>query len=79
MLMSQMCVDITFFPLGKLIVRGLTATRLFVTLTPSMIKIDVTPVSAIARLAEMVIAFKYWGDGLPHKCRAFAAIDGCVC
>jgi hypothetical protein len=50
MLMPQMCIDITFFPLGKLIMRGLTATRLFATLTPSMMKMDVAPVSAIAQL-----------------------------
>jgi hypothetical protein len=66
--MSQMCVSITLFPSGKLIVRGFTAMHLFPTLTPSMIKIDVAPVSVIARLAAIIIAFKYWGNGLPHKC-----------
>ncbi len=56
-------------------------TCLFATLTPSMIKMDVAPVSAIgiARLAAIVIAFKYWGDGLPHKYQTVAAIDGHVC
>ncbi len=48
MLMPQMCVDITLFPSGKLIVRGFQATHLFAMLAPSMIKIDVAPVSAIA-------------------------------
>ncbi len=50
MLMSQICVNKIFFPSGKWIVRGFTATCLFATLTPSMIKIDVAPVSVIARL-----------------------------
>jgi hypothetical protein len=44
-----------------------------------MIKIDVAPVSVIAILAAIVIAFKYQGNGLPHKCKAVAAIDGRVC
>jgi hypothetical protein len=48
MLMSQMCVDITLFPSGKLIVRGFQATHLFATSAPSMIKIDIAPVSAIS-------------------------------
>ncbi len=46
--MLHMCVDITLVPLGKLIVRGLVAMRLFSTSTLSMIKIDVAPVLAIA-------------------------------
>jgi hypothetical protein len=48
MLILQMCVDITLFSLGKLIVRGIQATCLFATSAPSMIKIDIAPVSAIA-------------------------------
>jgi hypothetical protein len=39
MLISQMCVNIILFPSGKLIVRGFTATPLFMTLAPSMIKL----------------------------------------
>jgi hypothetical protein len=48
MLMLQMCVNITLFPLGKLIVRGFFATCKFATSAPSMIKIDIAPVSTIA-------------------------------
>jgi hypothetical protein len=48
MLMSQICVDITLFPLGELIVRGFQATCLFAMSAPSMIKINVAPMSAIA-------------------------------
>jgi hypothetical protein len=44
-----------------------------------MIKIDVAPVFAIAILVAIVIAFRYWGAGLPHKCQAIAASDGHVC
>ena len=44
----QTCNDLTFFPSGRLMVRGVVAIHLFMTLTPSIIKIDVAPVSAIA-------------------------------
>jgi hypothetical protein len=47
-IMSQTCVDLTFFPSGKLMVSGLVAMHLLTTSTPSMIKMDVAPVSAIA-------------------------------
>jgi hypothetical protein len=78
MLMSQMCVHITLFPLGKLVVIGFQATCLFAMLAPSMMKIDVASVSAIAIWVAIVIAFRYWGAGLPHKCWAVVASDGCV-
>jgi hypothetical protein len=48
MMMSQMCVNITLFPLGTFIMRGFQATRLYAMSAPFMIKIDVAPVSAIA-------------------------------
>ena len=47
-LMSHMCVDLICLPSGRLIVSGYIAGRLFFTSAPSMIKIDVAPVSAIA-------------------------------
>jgi len=46
--MSQICEDWTCLPSGKLICSGLVATRLLTTSTPSMMKMDVAPVSAIA-------------------------------
>ena len=46
--MSQICVERTCLPSGKLIRRGDVAIRLFTTSTPSMINMDVAPVSAIA-------------------------------
>jgi hypothetical protein len=69
MLMSQMCINITLFPSGKSIVRGFFAMRLSATLTPSMIKIEVTSVSVIARLAAIVIAFKTGAMGYPTSVR----------
>ena len=45
--MSHICDDLTFFPSGKFIVSGVVAIRLLTTSTPSMIKMDVAPVSAM--------------------------------
>jgi len=55
-IMSQTCVDLTFFPLGKLMMSSLVAMRLLTTSMPSMIKMDVAPVSAIARFRPIVMA-----------------------
>jgi len=55
-IMSQTCVDLTFFPSGKVMISGLVAMRLLTTSTPSMIKMDVAPVSAIARFRPIVMA-----------------------
>jgi hypothetical protein len=44
-----------------------------------MMKMTVTPVSAIASLAGMLSAFKYCGMGLPNIARAVAASDGRSC
>jgi hypothetical protein len=46
--MSHTCVDCTRLPLGKLIVRGTIAGRLLLTSAPSIIKIEVAPMSAMA-------------------------------
>ena len=46
--MSYVCVDITFVPSGRLIVSGRTARHRFLHGVPSMMKIEVAPISAIA-------------------------------
>ncbi len=46
--LSHTCVDWIFLPSSKLIMRGEVATCLLATSTPSMMKIDGAPVSAIA-------------------------------
>ncbi len=45
---SYTCVDWIFLPSGKLIVRGDTAIRLLPMAAPSMMKMEVAPVSVIA-------------------------------
>ena len=54
--MSQMCVNVTLLPSGKLIVIGLSALRRFLMGVPFIMKIDVAPVSAIAFDLAIVIA-----------------------
>jgi len=73
--MSHMCVDLICLPSGRLIVSGFIAGRLFFTSAPSMIKIDVAPVSAIASDVAIVIAFRYCVDGLPKILLAVPASD----
>jgi hypothetical protein len=46
--MSHTCVDCARLPLGKVIVSGAVAGRLLSKSVPSMIKIEVAPVSAMA-------------------------------
>jgi hypothetical protein len=50
---------------------------------PSIINIDVAPVSAIACNVGIVISLRYWGVGAPSRCRAVAANNGresgCAC
>ena len=60
---SHLCVERTMLPSGKLILSGFLDSRLLSTSTPSMIKIDVAPVSAMAWSVAMEIP---------------AAISGCV-
>jgi hypothetical protein len=74
--MSHMCVDLICLPSGRLIVSGFIACRLFLTSAPSMIKIDVATVSAIASDVAIVMAFRYWVEGLPNILLAVAASDG---
>ena len=73
--MLHVCVDITFVPSGRLMVSGRTAGRKFLHGLPSMMKIEVAPVSAIACNAAMAIALRYFGFGAPNNCLAVAAID----
>ena len=72
---SHMCVDLICRPSGRLIVRGFVAGHLFFTSAPSMTKIDVAPVSAIAADVAIVIAFRYCVDGLPNILLAVSASD----
>ncbi len=63
MCMSHTCVDFIRVPSGKLIVRGFTAVRLLATSAPSIMKMEVAPVSAIAQFGAIVIALILCGDG----------------
>ncbi len=67
MVMLQTCVDIICHPLGMLIFKGFAAGILLTTSMPSMMKIEVAPVSAIAWVDAIVIAFRYSFVGLPHN------------
>jgi hypothetical protein len=50
---------------------------------PSIINIDVAPVSAIACNVAIVISLRYWAVGAPNRCCAVAANNGresgCAC
>ncbi len=72
---SQMWVDLTFRPSGMLMVKGLLVILLLRTSTPSIIKIEVAPVSAIACVNAILIAFRYLFNGWLNMLRAIAAID----
>jgi hypothetical protein len=77
--MSHTCVDLTFLPLGRFIVNGFEVLRLLTTLTPSMIKVDVAPVSTIGCKVAMVNAFKASCNIGPSKMgAAIAHLRGCV-
>ncbi len=54
--MSHTCVDQTCEPSGKLMMSGVAVTRLLATSVPSMIKMEVAPVSAMAWLGAIVTA-----------------------
>ena len=75
--MLHVCVDFTFVPSGRLIVSGRIAGWRFSHGVPSMMKIDVAPVSAITCDVAMVIALRYCGCGFgaPNISLAVAAID----
>jgi hypothetical protein len=77
--MSHTCVDCTRLPLGKLIVRGTVAGHLLSTSAPSILKIEVAPMLAMALLVAIVSALRYWGMGLPNNVWAAMAIEGRAC
>ncbi len=73
--MSHVCVDFTFVQSGRLIVSGRIAGWRFSQGVPSMMNIEVAPVSAIASDVAMVNALRYCGFGAPNRSLAVAAID----
>ena len=58
---SHMCVDVILFPLGRLMVIGFVATHMLCAGAPAISRTDVAPVSAIARVGSMHIAFARCG------------------
>ncbi len=76
MLMSHTCVEHIFLPSGKLIVRGVRVTCLLLTGAPSMMKIGIAPVSAMAWLVANVKALRYCGIGAPYSALTVDARDG---
>jgi hypothetical protein len=69
------CVNCICFLSGKFIVRGKVVMLLLLMLGPSMIKMKVAPVSAIAWFVVIVSAFKYCGMEVLNNAQAVAAID----
>ena len=57
---SQMCVDFTFVPSGRLMDMGFVARRLLCTLVPFVTNTDVAPVSAIAWAGLIDMALALW-------------------
>ena len=53
---TQMCVDCTFVPSGRLIDMGFVARHFFCTLVSFITNMDVAPVSAIAWVGSMYMA-----------------------
>ena len=68
----------SFCRLEKIICGGAVATRLLATSAPSMMNIDVAPVSANAWFAAIVRALSYCGIGLPNVALAVAANNGAI-
>jgi hypothetical protein len=73
MVMSHVWVDLTLLPSGKFMVSGWIAGQRFWMGVPSITKIDVAPVSAIACNVAIVIALRYCGKGAPNRCHIEAA------
>ena len=76
MFISHTCVECTFLPSGKLIVRGVRVTHLLLTGAPSMMNIDIGPVSTMAWLVTNVKALRYCGIKAPYSARAVIGRDG---
>ncbi len=66
-------VDLTFLPLGRFIINDFEVVRLLTMSMPSMMKMDLVPVSTIACKVAMVKAFKASCNVGPRKMRAAAA------
>jgi hypothetical protein len=77
--MSHTWVDLICFPSSKFIVRDDVAGRLLSTSAPSIIKMEVAPVSAITWLVAIVSALRYCGMGWSNNARAVNAIDWRTC
>jgi hypothetical protein len=75
---SHMCVDWTLHPLGKLIVIGFVVICLLSTSMPSMMKIDVAPVLAIASCVAVVITFSALCVGIPKRLLAAVTKEGAL-
>jgi hypothetical protein len=73
--MSQMCMDLTFQLSGMLMGDGLGLTHMLTTSTPSKMKMGMAPVSAIACIVAIMIVFKYLCKGWPNMLWAVAVID----
>ena len=74
--MSHMCVDFTLLSLGKLIVNCCNEGRKLLTGVPSMINMEVAPVSAFAWFVSIPIVLRYCWLGEPNICRTVVAKDG---
>ncbi len=70
------CEDITYHPSGMLIFNRFAAGRLLTTSMPSMMKMEVAPMSTIAWLNAIAIAFWYSCVGLPHNNHTTATNNG---
>jgi hypothetical protein len=73
MVMLHVCIHLTLLPSGKFMVSGWIAGRRFWTGVPSITKIEVAPISAIACNVAIVIALRYCGKGVSNRCHAAAA------
>jgi hypothetical protein len=81
--MSHRCVDLTWFPSGKLIASCFVAGQMCFMAVPSIMNMGIAPVSAIACNVAIVIALRCWKVGAPNRCHAVATNDGqearCAC
>jgi hypothetical protein len=74
--MLHTCVDLICFPSGKFIIRGDVAGRLLSTSAPSIIQMEVAPVSAIAWLVAIVSALRCCGMGVQTMRRPLTPLIG---
>ena len=76
--MSHSCVDVTFVPSGRFMISGFIANLIFSTLDPSMTNMPVAPVSAMACVGAMVIAFmaSIFGSTCSSSATAMVCVEG---